>query len=170
VIVITLHLWGMERIGCLLCFFVLVVSSSAQSDTATVRILRKGCDTRLTLEQLRTLSVQEATLTDRDGSQATYEGVWLGEVLDAGCDSIARLDKHGSLRAVVKVTAADGFVAVVAMAEALKDFSDHPVMLAWQRNGEPLSDLHGPYQLVVPDDLKPGRYVRQVKLLEVTVP
>ncbi|MBL7946854.1 MAG: molybdopterin-dependent oxidoreductase [Flavobacteriales bacterium] len=160
----------MERIGSLLCFLVLVVTSSAQSDTATVRILRKGCYTRLTLEQLRTLPVQEATLTERDGSQATYQGVSLGEVLDLGCDSTALLDKHGSLRAVVKVTAADGFVAVVAMAEALKDFSDHPVMLAWQRNGEPLNERHGPFQLVLADDRKPGRNVRQVKVLEVIQP
>ncbi len=142
----------------------------AQTDTASVHVVRKGCDTWLTLEQLRALPVHGATITERDGSQATYQGAWLGEVLDAGCDSTARLDKHGSLRAVVKVTAADGFVAVVALAEALHDFSERPVLLAWSRNGQPLSERHGPLQLVLPDDRKPGRNVRQVKLLEVITP
>jgi DMSO/TMAO reductase YedYZ molybdopterin-dependent catalytic subunit len=142
----------------------------AQSDTASVHVVRKGCDTWHTLQQLRALPVHEATITERDGSQATYQGAWLGEVLDAGCDSTARLDKHGSLRAVVKVTGADGFVAMVALAEALHDFSERPVLLAWSRNGQPLSERHGPFQLVLPDDRKPGRNVRQVKLLEVIMP
>lgn len=142
----------------------------AQADTASVHVVRKDCDTWLTLEQVRALPVHEATVTERDGSQATYQGAWLGEVLDAGCDSTARLDKHGSLRAVVKVTAADGFMAVVALAEALPDFRERPVLLAWSRNGQPLSERHGPLQLVLPDDRKPGRNVRQVKLLEVVTP
>lgn len=148
---------------------VLVVSASAQSDTATVRIVRMGCEIWLTLEQLRAFQVHEATVTERDGSQATYQGAWLGEVLDAGCDSSARLDKHGSLRAAVKVTAADGFVAVVALAECLPDYSVRPVMLAWSRNGQPLTERQGPFQLI-PDDKRPGRNVRQVKVLEVVMP
>lgn len=143
---------------------------TAQADTATIHVLRKNCDVTLTVERLRTLTVREATVTERDGNSATYQGVWLGDVLDLGCDSTARLDKHGTLRAVVKVTATDGFTAVVAMAEAVDAFSAQPVMLAWGRNGQPLSERHGPLQLVVPGDLKPGRNVRQVKTLEVITP
>lgn len=146
------------------------IAGKAQADTTTVHVIRRGCDAVLTLERVRSLEQRVVEVTERDGTKASYRGAWLGEVLDFGCDSTAWLDKHGSLRAVVKVTAADGFVAVVAMAEALKDFSDHPVMLAWQRNGEPLSERHGPFQLVLADDRKPGRNVRQVKVLEVILP
>ena len=146
------------------------IAGNAQVDTATVHVMRNGCDVVLTLERLRTLEQREVEVTERDGTKANYQGAWLGEVLDLDCDSTTRLDKHGSLRAVVKVTGADGFVAVVAMAEAMPDFSDHPVMMAWQRNGEPLSAVHGPFQLVLADDRKPGRNVRQVKLLEVIQP
>jgi DMSO/TMAO reductase YedYZ molybdopterin-dependent catalytic subunit len=146
------------------------IAGKTQADTTTVHVIRRGCDAMLSLAQVRTMEQHEVEVIERDGTKANYQGVCLGEVLDLGCDSTARLDKHGSLRAVVKVTAADGFVAVVAMAEALKDFSDHPVMLAWQRNGEPLSERHGPFQLVLADDRKPGRNVRQVKVLEVIQP
>lgn len=143
------------------------VSIMAQIDTATVHVVRKNCIANLTVERLRSLPLREVTVVERDGSKATYQGAWLGEVLDLGCDSTARLDKHGTLRSAVKVTAVDGFVAVVAMAEVVDAFSERPVMLAWSRNGQPLSERHGPLQLVVPDDLKPGRNVRQVKVLEV---
>jgi hypothetical protein len=86
-------------------------------------------------------------------------------VLDAGCDSSARLDERGWLRAVVKVTGADGFEAIVALAEALQDHSERPVMLAWSRDGRPLSERQGPLPVILPDDRKPGRNVHQVRLL-----
>lgn len=146
------------------------LSITAQPDTATIHIVRKGCIVDLTLERLHALPLREATMTERDGSTATYQGAWLGEVLDLGCDSTAHLDMHGTLRSAVKVTAVDGFTAVVAMAEAVHDFSEYPAMLAWSRNGRVLSERHGPLQLVVPDDRKPGRNVRQVKELEVITP
>lgn len=146
------------------------IAGNAQVDTATVHVIRNGCDVVLTFERLRKLEQHEVEVTERDGTKSNYQGAWLGEVLDLGCDSTARLDKHGSLGAVVKVTGADGFVAVVAMAEAMPDFSDRPVMLAWQRNSEPLSAVHGPFQLVLADERKPGRNVRQVKRLEVIQP
>lgn len=142
----------------------------AQTDTASIHIVRKGCDTWITVERLHTLPVREVSVVERDGNSATYQGAWLAEVLDLGCDSTARLDKHGTLRAVVKITAVDGFTAVVAMAETVDAFREQPVMLAWSRNGSSLSERHGPLQLVVPGDLKPGRNVRQVKLLEVITP
>lgn len=164
------HLWCMKRFAFAIVLLMFPVALLAGSDTVAVHIQRAHCDTRLTLAQLRKLPLHEAMVVERDGSEAIYHGAWLGDVLDLGCDSAAHLDKHGSLRAVVKVTGADGFVAVVALAEAMPDFSDHPVMLAWQRNGEPLSERHGPFQLVLADDRKPGRNVRQVKRLEVIQP
>jgi len=94
--------------------------AAAQPDTATIHIVRSNCDVMLTVERLRALTLREVTVTERDGINATYQGAWLGEVLDRGCDSTARLDKHGALRAVVKITATDGFTAVVAMAEAVE--------------------------------------------------
>ena len=144
--------------------------ASAQSDASTIHILRKGCDVVLSLEQLRSLPTHEVVVSERDGSEAKYTGAWLGDVLDLGCDSTARLDKHGTLRSAVKVSSADGFVVVVAMAETVNAFTERPALLAWARNGIELSDRHGPLQLVVPADLKPGRNVRQVKILEVITP
>jgi DMSO/TMAO reductase YedYZ molybdopterin-dependent catalytic subunit len=160
----------MKRFASTSAALILPLLLLAGPDTAAVHVLRPHCDTRLSMEQLHTLPLHDVRVIERDGSEAIYQGAWLGDVLDLGCDSAAHLDKHGSLRAVVKVTGADGFVAVVALAEAMPDFSDHPVMLAWQRNGEALSERHGPFQLVLADNRKPGRNVRQVKCLEVIQP
>ena len=153
-----------------LCLALFVQYATAQPDTATIHIARQGCIVDHTVERLRALPLREVTVTERDGAKATFQGAWLGEVLDLGCDSTAHLDKHGTLRAVVKVTAVDGFTAVVAMAEVSHDFSERPVLLAWGRNGHRLSERHGPLRLGVPDDRKTGRNVRQVKMLEVITP
>ncbi len=163
----------MHRVTHFILAALLLIASLAadtQVDTATVRVIRADCDTVLSLAHMPTFPLREVANIERDGTNATYQGAWLGEVLDLGCDSTARLDKHGTLRSVVKVTAADGFTAVVALAEAVEAFSAQPVLLAWGRNGQPLSERHGPFQLVVPGDLKPGRNVRQVKTLELITP
>lgn len=144
--------------------------SFGQGDDHALQVERPGCSAGLTLAQLRALPLQEMSIVERDGGSATYQGAWLGDVLDLGCDSTAKLDKHGVLRAAVKVIGSDGFVAVVALAEAVPDYRERPVMLAWSREGKPLSDRHGPLQLVLADDRRPGRNVRQVSRLEVISP
>jgi hypothetical protein len=46
-------------------------------------------------------------------------------------------------------------------------FMDKPVYVVTTRDGKPLSDHDGPFQLVVPGEKRPSRWVRQVTALRV---
>ena len=42
-------------------------------------------------------------------------------------------------------------------------FTDKVVLLADRRNGKPLSEKEGPVRIVVPDEKRQARWIRQVK-------
>jgi DMSO/TMAO reductase YedYZ molybdopterin-dependent catalytic subunit len=54
-----------------------------------------------------------------------------------------------------------------ALPELDAAFTDRLVLLADRKNGEPLSSRDGPFQLVVPDEKRPARWVRQVRRIRV---
>lgn len=149
-----------------------LAAAQAAKDTSTVQIMHgTTCDTRVSLELLRgTLKLHSATIRNHDGKDDTYEGAWLQEVLELACPSITALDKRTRIRSAVRVTAADGYSALITLSEADTAFRDRPVLLCWKWNGQPLSDRHGPFQLIVPDDNRHARDVRGVSKLEVITP
>ena len=155
----------------LCCSILLAVCATAQSDTCTVRI-RHGaaCDTPVTLELLKGLTHHTTTITSHDGAEATYEGAWLKDVLKVSCPSIAAIEKRTMVNTYVRIGATDGYTALVALTEADSSFRERPVILAWMKNGRPLDDHDGPFQLIVPDDRRHARDVRKVAVLEVITP
>lgn len=67
----------------------------------------------------------------------------------------------------VRLEAADGYTALVALPECDSSFRERPVLLAWMKDGQPLNAHDGPFQVIVPDDRKHARDVRHVIRLEV---
>ncbi|GAB3579017.1 molybdopterin-binding protein [Hymenobacter daeguensis] len=124
--------------------------------------------TRLSPAELARLPRLEVSRPDHDGKSRTYSGVALYAVLTAaGADlSPARLPGKGMAH-YVQVSAADGYQAVFALAELSPDFAPRTVLLADRCDGQPLPAKAGPYQIIVPDEKKMGRCVRQVQSLRI---
>lgn len=102
---------------------------------------------------------------EHGGSPATYEGVALGEVLRRA--GTGELRGRRLTTAYALVEAADGYRAVFALAELDSAFTDKLVLLADRVDGKPLPADVGPLRLVVPDEKRHGRWVRQVKAVRV---
>ena len=102
---------------------------------------------------------------DKGGQEMTYEGVPLRDVLKrAGMDFEANL--HGrALTKYLLVEAVDKYRAVFALPEFDPDFTDKLVLVATTRDGKPLSPEEGPLRLIVPDEKRQARWVRQIRLL-----
>ena len=72
-----------------------------------------------------------------------------------------------NLALYVRVSAADGYRAVFALAELDPDLrSDVPIVTA-SCNGNALDAKDGPFRLVVPGEKRPARWVRQVTAVDL---
>lgn len=104
---------------------------------------------------------------DHDGKPVTFEGVALVEVLRLAGVEFGEKLRGKQLALFLVVDAADGYRAVFALPELDPAFTDRNVILADRRDGKPLSEAEGPWRIVVPDEKRQGRWVRQVVALTV---
>ena len=72
-----------------------------------------------------------------------------------------------ALATYVLIEAADGYRALFAVAELDAGFTDRVVLLADGKDGATLAAKDGPFQLIVPDEKRPARWVRQVRRIRV---
>lgn len=119
----------------------------------------------LTAAQLAQLPRRTVTATAH-GATATYEGPELRAVLAAA--GIATDSLRGpALARVVLAVAADQYRIAFAAAELDAATAPRVVVVADRMNGQPLPAADGAWRLVVPDDKRPARWVRQLVRLEV---
>lgn len=121
----------------------------------------------LTASEVAALPHREQTTTDKEGKQHVYRGVALRDVLHLAGAPEGKVIHGPVLAQVVLASAADGYQAVFALPEIDADFSAQTILLADQRDGQPLPAHDGPYQLVVPLEKKPTRWVRHLTSLRV---
>jgi hypothetical protein len=140
----------------------LPASAAAQSSIQVVGLDGQHHD--ISFDSLSRVSVATA---DAAGIKTTHEGVALRDVLiKAGVPMGAAL-RGKALAQVVLATAADGYQVAYAIAELDPEFNDQVIVIADRRNGQPLLPDSGPLQIIVPQDKRAARWVRQVKTLEV---
>jgi len=104
---------------------------------------------------------------DHDGKDTRYSGVDLRDILVSAGAIFGKDFRGPQLRNYVVIEAADGYRAVIAAAELDPGFSDRTFVLAYAENNKPLSAKNGPWQMIVPDDKKHGRWVRQVTAIRL---
>lgn len=121
----------------------------------------------LTSAELTALPHREQAITDKDGQKHTYRGVALADVL-ALAGTSAGTAVHGQVLAhAVLAIGADGYQVVFALPEIDPSFATQTILLASQLDGQPLPAKNGPYQLIVPMEKRPARWVRQLTGLRV---
>jgi hypothetical protein len=99
---------------------------------------------------------------DRDRKEVVYEGTLLPEVLRRVAAPLGDAFHHEHPTWYVLIEARDGYRALFALPEVDPAFSDQVILLADRKDGKPLSMEEGPLRLVVPDDKRPARWIRQV--------
>ena len=103
-----------------------------------------------------------------DGKETTYDGVPLRTILaEAGVPLGNHQMRGENLALYLQVEAADGYRAIFALPELDDDFADRPIILADRRDGQALDAKEGPLRIVVGDEARPARWVRQVVRLRV---
>lgn len=96
------------------------------------------------------------------GRTGRFEGVWLRDLLARAGAPLGEHLRGPLLRDVLEVRARDGYRVVFSLAELDAGFRTRPVLLADRRDGKPLSAEEGPLRLVVADEQRPARWIRQI--------
>ena len=75
--------------------------------------------------------------------------------------------KGENLTKYVLAEASDGYQVTFALAELDKDFTDRLIILATTIDGKPLAAGDGPFRIIIQDEKKPARCMKQVTGLKV---
>ncbi|TCN49854.1 molybdopterin-dependent oxidoreductase-like protein [Rhodococcus sp. SMB37] len=148
------------------------VSSSPATTTAAVPAgsVRLGGavenPTTLSGDQLRAYPVQTQAVTfdSSKGAQShTYDGAALSDILTAAVLTGDAEAHNPDLTFAILATGSDGYQATVSFGELSPNFGATPILVAYTEDGQPLDAP----RLVVPGDVKGGRYVSDLTDLEV---
>src|SRR5215475_12734315 len=115
-----------------------------------------------TLDDLAKLPRREVRARDRDGAEVTFAGVALVDLLRLAGVPLGEKLRGNNMALYLLIEAADGYRVVFALPELDPAFTERVVLLADHRDGQPLTTTEGPLRLVVPDEKRHARWVRQV--------
>ena len=106
-------------------------------------------------------------VTDNNGIQTTYEGVWLSDVLKKAGVPLGPGLRGAALAGYVLASASDGYQVVFSIGELDPDMTSGQYLLADTANGKPLFGENGAFRLVIPTDKRGARSVRLLTKIEV---
>lgn len=141
------------------------------------QVVPKQASVKITGEVTTPLTINEADFKtyaqttvirkDRDGKDHTYGGVVLADILAKAGVTLGKALMGENLAKYVLVEASDGYQVVFALPELDKDFTDRTIILASQVDGQPLAAGDGPFRIIVQDEKKPARCIKQVTGIKV---
>jgi len=145
---------------------IVLLLGAALAQCQQLTIQTEGKQTVLARSDIESLPhVKVATHGSENNS--TFEGVALKTVLEKGGVEFGHSMRGQRLASCLLVEAADGYRAVIALPEIDPDFTDKQIVLAFLQDGKPLDTKAGPYRIVIPDEKRMARWVRQVTTLKI---
>jgi hypothetical protein len=152
------------RTAALLGLLVLLAGSAfGQQLTVQIESGKPSVLSRSDVEALPHVKVTSSV----SGSSVTFEGILLRAVLEKAGVGFGETLKGKRLASCLLVEAADGYRVVFALPELDSAFIDKQIVLAFLKDGKPLDDKEGPYRIVIPDEKRMARWVRQVTTLKI---
>ena len=153
----------------ILLFAALLLSSAAVAQQAAPSLSVTGAVKQpLTLTAADLAAMPRAkAVTDNNGIQTMYEGVWLSDVLKKAGVPLAPGLRGAALAGYVLASASDGYQVVFSIGELDPDMTGGQFLLADTANGKPLFGENGSFRLVVPEDKRGARSVRLLTKIEV---
>jgi hypothetical protein len=145
-----------------------IVTAYEKPVSPTVHIVALD-DTAITFtaDDLKKLPRTTVEVTDKSGKKFQYSGVALHLLLEKVNAPLGEELRGEALRCYVSVKAKDEYRVVFALSEFDPLFEDRLILLADERDGQPLDADTGPFQMIVPGEKRRARWVRQVNRIRV---
>lgn len=153
-------------------FFLLITAAATHAQTTAKEAVVKvtgEVTTPLSISPVDLQQYKQTTVTrkDRDGKDHTYSGVILSDILTKAGVTLGADLRGENLAKYLLVEASDGYQVLFGLAELDKGFTDRTIILADKIDGQPLAPADGPFRIIVQDEKKPARCVKQVTALKV---
>jgi hypothetical protein len=145
------------------------MSTTAAAPSTMLKISGTGLTpSTLSLSDLKALPHKTVTFHNpHTKADETYSGVPLTDLLaKLGAPTGEKL--HGKpLSEYIVATGSDGYKSVLALAETDPSFHPGDVLVADTLDGQPLDAKTGPFKLVITEDKRPARSVRNLASIEL---
>jgi hypothetical protein len=119
----------------------------------------------LTLADLKREQATTETVSLKTGRgvlTGSYTGVLLWTLLQQATIKISPNSKNDVIRRTIVVTSSDGYTAVLSAAEIDPEFGDDRALIAYAKDGQPLTDSRGFARLILPSDKEAARAISGV--------
>ncbi|MFT4039329.1 MAG: molybdopterin-dependent oxidoreductase [Thermomicrobiales bacterium] len=124
----------------------------------------------LSVADMQALPTETVSVTFESGGTPedhTFTGVRLYDALEHIGFAVDPDARNPLLTMYLVITANDGYQVVLSGGEIDPNFGNAPILLAWEQDDAPLAGDAGPLRLVVPGDLRGGRYVHGIVSIDV---
>jgi DMSO/TMAO reductase YedYZ molybdopterin-dependent catalytic subunit len=105
--------------------------------------------------------------TGRGVLTGSYTGVLLWTLLEQAVIKLSPGSRNDVMRHTITVTASDGYATVLSAAEIDPEFGGERAIIAYAKDGKPLTDERGFARLVIPTDKSAGRAISGVVSITV---
>jgi hypothetical protein len=145
-----------------------VVAPAASKTDLTLLVYPYHDPSGLSLAQLKALPHTTVTIHNpHTNADETYSGVRVADILTPLGAPLGK-ELHGiALTNYLVATGSDGYQVVLALAEVDPGYHPGEVLVADTMNGKPLDEHSGPLKLVVTEDKRPARSVRNLTTIEL---
>ena len=159
--------WCWSLAAMLLCLLPALIA--AAEDAQTLLTIRKegrvlGTCSLASLEAARAVAV---TVEDDSGQSSDYTGLPIAQLLESVGVALGKSVRGERLAEFVMVRAVDGYRALFSLAEIDPIFRERKVLLCFRKNGGLLPGKEGPLRVIVADEKRHARWVRQVTAIEL---
>ena len=115
----------------------------------------------ISVSEMVKLPQQTIRLTDH-GTTVTFQGVLLSDVLAKVKTPTGEAFNKYVASYYLIAEGQDGYKAVFSYAEVDPSFTDRKLYVVTKRDGKSLSAKDGPFELIVPEEKRNSRWVRQL--------
>jgi hypothetical protein len=143
-------------------------ADSGHDSTLSVSAYSVASASKLTTADLKAMPHISVTIhNSHTNADETYTGVRLADILARVKAPLSTNLRGPALANFVIATGSDGYKAVLALAEVDPSFHPGEVLVADEMDGKPLDAHNGPLKLVVTEDKRPARSVRNLVSIEL---
>lgn len=157
----------------LIALFTAAISlmASRQPEPAPLPALRVsgvGIQTlALSMSDLAAMPRTTLTVSEREDEKFTYEGVAVQAIFTKAGMAFGQAMRGPRLRDFVLAESSEKYGVVFALPEVSEEFSDRRIIVADKVNGAPITGRDGPLRIIVSDEKKHARWVRNVTTLTI---